>query len=305
MPNKRAESGGRDATSRCFLACLLFLVSGLSACRTFDDPRVLQTLNQRGFGRKYVGDANEVLTLGVGDQLTIADANNQEIIDTLTIRLDGVVSARMIGEVFVAGFTTQEIAQALNARYAEYYTDTSIMVTPTNITSKRFYMHGETALKGAQPLLRDTTVWDAVMATGVLPTASLSDIRVIRSDPRHPLIIPIDLDKMLEHGDSSDNILLREDDIVIIRPNFAGWVKNGVELILAPLMPVTQLLVSVRNIQTIADSFSTDKNFYVGARGGYGGGGGYYGGYGGARPAPYGEENPVVVPPGGSDSSGE
>ncbi len=303
MPNNRAESRGRDATSRCFLAGVLLLVSGLSACRTFDDPRILQTLNQRGFGRKYVGDVNEVLTLGIGDQFTIRDENNQEIIDTLTIGLDGVVYARFIGPVFVAGFTTHEIGQALNARFAEYFTNTNIMVTPTSITSKRFYMHGETALKGAQPLLRDTTVWDAVMAAGVLPTASLSDIRVIRSDPRHPLLIPIDLDKMLEHGDSSDNILLREDDIVIIRPNFAGWVKNGVELILAPLMPLTQLMVSVRNIQTIADSFQQDRNFYVGGRGGYGGS--YYGGYGGARPAPYGDENPVVVPPGGSDSSGE
>ena len=61
----------------------------------------------------------------------------------------------------------------------------------------------------------------AVMSGGVPITADLDDILVIRSDPQHALVIPVDLQKMLDHGDSSDNVLLREDDIVIVNPKLA------------------------------------------------------------------------------------
>ena len=113
---------------------------------------------------------------------------------------------------------------------------------------------------------------------------------------------------MLDNGDSSDNILIREDDIVVIRPNLAGWVRNGVELILAPLTPLMNMMVYLRNMKTIAESFRDDDNFFVGGRGGYYGGGSGYGRYYGAGQGGLGtfsESNAVIVPPGGSDSAGE
>lgn len=293
---------GQRARRLRILPCLLLLL--LTACRTFDESRILQSLNQRGFGRKYVGDVNEVLTFGVGDSFAVSDANNPEIFGNHQVRIDGMITAELIGEVFVAGFTTSEVAQAFNLRYAEYYNDPDVIVTPAAIVSKRFFVQGETTIRGEQRLTRDTTVWDAVMRGGLPITADMSDIYVIRSDPRHPLIIPVDLEKMLDHGDSSDNILIREDDIIVVRPNLAGLITKGVSLILTPLTPIMQMAIQLRNIQTIADSFQTDSNFFVGGRGGFSGGGGYGGGYGvGGRPpgGGYGVPGSVVVPPGGSD----
>ena len=134
---------------------------------------------------------------------------------------------------------------------------------------------------------------------GPIPiTADISDIYVIRADPLHPLIIPVDLDKLLEHGDSRDNIEIREDDIIVVNPNFAGYVKNAVSLVLAPIQPLVQLAVSVRNLETIYDSFTEDNNFFVGNRG-YGGGYGGYGGGGGGDLNTY-SASASTVPKGGS-----
>ena len=217
------------------------------------------------------------------------------------MRLDGVISVPLIGEVFVAGFTTDEISQALAQRYKEYFNDPKIRVNLTAIVSKRFFLRGEVLTQGERPLQRDTTVWDAVMRTGVPITADISDIYVVRADPRHPLIIPVDLGKMLRHGDSTDNILVREDDIIVVRPNLAGWVRRAVELLLAPITPLTQLATSVRNLDTIYDSFGNDQGFFVGGRGGFGRGG-FGGGNLGGSVSTFDENNPVVTPPGGSGS---
>jgi hypothetical protein len=115
----------------------------------------------------------------------------------------------------------------------------------------------------------DTTVWDAVMARPVQPTADLSDIYILRADPQHPLVIPVDLEKMLENGDSGDNVLLREDDIVVVNPNFFGVLQNLVELILSPLQPVVQLVSGLNQIENQYNSLTGDEDGYYG---------GYYGG---------------------------
>lgn len=257
----------------------LLLVLVATGCRSFDEGRVVQTLNLRGFGRKYVGDSNEILTIGIGDSIKVQDRAIAELSGNYTVRMDGVIEVGLIGEVFVAGFSTAEIAETLNQRYREFYKDPDVEVTVANVTSKKIFLQGE--LGGETVEFRgNTTVWDVVMKGPVLPTADLADIYVIRPDPVHPLVIPVDLEKMLYNGDSRDNILLREDDIVYVNPNLAGYIKNAVNLILEPIKPVLQLAISVRNIETIYKSFKDDENFFVGGSGfntGYGGSGGGYG----------------------------
>ncbi len=287
----------RRRLAACRLALLLLVAATGFGCRTFDDARVLQALNQRGFGRKYVGDSNEVLTIGIGDAVTWADPANPLVPPgQAEVRMDGVITAPMIGEVAVAGFTTHEIEQALNQRYQEFFKDVHVQVQPAVVKSKFYFMKGE--VQGARQFLGNTTVWDAVMSAPIPATADLDDIYVIRADPRHPLIIPVDLEKMLENGDSSDNVLIREDDIIVVNPNFAGLVRNGVLLLLQPIQPILLLGISVRNIQTIADSFQNDNNFYVG-RGGYGGG---YGGGGNAGLVNYEENGDASTAPSGGNS---
>ncbi len=254
---------------------LLSALLALSAvgCRTFDDARVLQALNQRGFGRKYVGDSNEVLTIGIGDTITWGDPTNPLIPPgQAEVGMDGVIHVPTVGEVAVAGFSVHEIEQALNQRFSELYKDVHVQVTPGVIQSKVYYLRGEIAPQGVRPFRGNTTVWDALSLAQIPPTADLDDIYVIRADPLHPLIIPVDLEKMVENGDSSDNILVREDDIIVVNPNFAGLVRNGVLLLLQPIQPILVLGISVRNIQTIADSFQNNRNFFVGRGGGFGGG---------------------------------
>ncbi len=257
---QRAEATS-DKMDRRWWSLLLIVVA--TGCRSFDEGRVVQALNQRGFGRKYIGDSNEILTIGIGDSIKVTDALIPEISGAYTVRMDGVIEVDLLREVFVAGFSSAEIAETLNQRYKEFYKDANVRVEVMNVQSKFYFIQGEVA-PGRREFKGNTTVWDAVMVGQIPPTADLADIRVIRPDPVHPLVIPVDLEKMLYYGDARDNILLREDDIVFVTPNLAGIIKNAVNLILEPVKPILQLTVSVRNIETLFKSFQTDQNFYVG-----------------------------------------
>jgi len=278
--------------------CLILLAA--SGCRTYDDSRVLQTLNQRGFGRRATGDANEIYTVGIGDSIRIIDPLNPEISGAAAIRMDGVIALPLIGEVYINGFSTDEIASALNQRYREYYNAPNVQVFIDQTNSKFFYVRGEVARGGRLPFTGDTLVWDVVMQGPTPITADISDIYVIRADPNHPLIIPVDLQKLLDHGDARDNIEIRQDDIIVVNPNFAGYVKNAVSLVLAPVQPLLQLATSVRNLETIYDSFVNDTQFFVGNRNG--GGFNNFGGGGGGGNLNTFSTSGATVPKGGSGS---
>lgn len=278
--------------------CLILLL--FSGCRSYDDARILQALNQRGFGRKAMGDLNEVYTIGIGDSLMITDAFNPDnAIPPVVVRTDGVIKLPLVGEVYVNGFSTAEIEETLNERYREFYNSPRIQVFVSQSNSKFFFLRGEVAVGGRQPILRgDLTVADVVLQSATPITADLSDIYVIRADPSYPLVIPVDLEKLIEYGDARDNILIREDDIIVVNPNLAGYVRNFVQLLLAPITPLLQLAVSVRNIETIYDSFVEDRQFFVGNRG-FGVGGFNQGGGGNINS--FGTQA-STVPPGGSGS---
>lgn len=273
--------------------CLLLLAA--TGCRTHDDSRVLQTLNQRGFGRRAIGDANEIYTVGIGDSIRLVDTLNLEISGAAEVRMDGVVALPQIGEVYIHGFSTDEVAEALNQRFREYYTRPNVQVFIEKMNSKFFFVRGEVSRGGKLPFLGDTMVADVILADRIPITADISDIYVIRADPSHPLIIPVDLQKLLDHGDARDNIEIRQDDIIVVNPNFAGYVKNAVSLILAPITPLVQLATSARNLETIYDSFVNDTNFFVGNRNN---GLGFQGGGGGGDLNTF--SSPATVPKGGS-----
>ena len=76
------------------------------------------------------------------------------------------------------------------------------------------------------PFPGDLTVFEAVM--DAMPddrTANLGRVRLIRADPRDPLIIYVNLAEMLEVGDSTFNIHIQERDIIVVPPTILAAAR--------------------------------------------------------------------------------
>ncbi len=262
---------------KSWTACLALL---LAACQTSDDARVLQVLNQRGFGRP-TQDANRQYYVGIGDSIVISDSIHAEYNGMQeTVRMDGVVTLPEVGEVYVNGLAPDEITEVLQLKYAEYVNDASgISVRVAGINSKRYYITG---LPPREPRAitfeGDELLVDAMIKGQLDDTlVDTESIRVIRGDPENPLVIECNYEDITERGLTRDNILIRENDVIWMTPSIVGWLTYGVNILVAPLKPIQQLFFGWNNVISISDTFGQ------GTVGVYGSGkyGSYGGGYGG------------------------
>jgi protein involved in polysaccharide export with SLBB domain len=251
-----------------FGACVLALVAGLCqpGCSSPDDARVLQVLNQRGFGRP-TQDANRRYYIGIGDGIVVQSEFYPEINGVSeTVRMDGTITLPDVGEVFINGLTPDEATEVVRQRYDHVLTDTSnIVIRVSAIASKRYYVTGAPPLPARSVNFNgDTTLMDVVVGANIEDVIIDTDnILVIRGDPENPLRISCDYDDIVQ-GYTRDNILIRENDIIYLTPNLLGYLKWGVAAILSPLEPIQKLFFGVNNVVSISSSFGEplgNKNY--------------------------------------------
>jgi protein involved in polysaccharide export with SLBB domain len=236
----------------------------LQACSsTSPDKRLLQYLNDKGFGNRYTGNAEDQNYVTIGDTIAIQDAYHDELDQTQRVDIDGTVILPEIGAVHVAGQTRSELEAFLTQKYTPYYEQLKISVRLTT-GGKFYFIFGEVLAEGKKPFPGDLTVLEAVSEAGHDPrTANLGRVKVIRADPRDPLVIDVNLRSIFKTGDSTDNLIIQERDIIYVPPTMIAEFGY----FLADLMfPITTV------INQIAGAFYWFDGNY-----GYGGRGRYYG----------------------------
>jgi protein involved in polysaccharide export with SLBB domain len=211
-----------------------------SACSsTQPDKRLLQYLNDSGFGNRYTGNAEEQNYVTIGDAIAISDPYHPEIGTVELVDIDGTIVLPELGAVHVAGMTRDALEAFLLQKYTPYYEELDISVKIRSTTGKFFFVFGEVSRQGAQPFPGDLTVFQAVMAANPNQrTANLGRVRVIRADPRDPVVIPVNLGEIISSGDSTFNILLQERDIVYVPPTMLAQLGYFLSDLIFPITQV-------------------------------------------------------------------
>lgn len=249
-----------------WIACLALLCLAATGCRsTQPDKRLLQYLNDSGFGNRYTGNSEEQNYVTIGDSILIADAYQPELDTVETVDIDGTIVLPAIGTVHVAGLTRSDLEAFLLQKYSPYYEQLDIEVKIQSTTGKFFFVVGEVNQEGVRPFTGDLTVFQAVMSSGVKTrSANVGRIRIIRADPRDPQIIYVNLSDIIDRGDSTFNVLVHERDIIVVPPTVLAQLGYFLSDL---LFPVTQVF----------SELSKSLWFFGGYGGGYGGYGGFSG----------------------------
>jgi len=210
----------------------------LTACNSYPDKRLLQYLNTDGFGKRYTGNAEEENYVTIGDRITITDSFNADLEDlTMKVDIDGTVLLPELGAVHVAGLTRTEIEALLREKYSPVYTELDPMVSITT-NGKKYFIFGEVAAEGEQNFRGDLTVFEAVRgADPLLSSANLGRVRLIRPDPKDPLIIYVDIEDMMS-GDSTFNVKVQELDIIYVPPTIVAQFGYFLENLVFPIKQV-------------------------------------------------------------------
>jgi protein involved in polysaccharide export with SLBB domain len=230
-------------------AALALVLVGSVGCRSDKavDRRILQVLNQEGFGRRYTGRAQEENYVTIGDTVTFSDLLNPEVSGSEVVAIDGTIELPSAGAVFVAGLTRRELEAYLVQKLEPYFTSLALEVSLRSGGAKVYYVVGEVELPGAKLYRGDTTVFEAVMdAVPREYTSNLGRVRVIRADPRSPLVIPVNVADLWKSGDSTYNVQLQEFDVVFVPPTvlkqFADVISGIVVPIVTPFRVVLQTI---------------------------------------------------------------
>jgi len=237
--------------------CLL----GLTGCVTVGstDKRILQQLNQEGFGKRYIGNAQEQNYVTIGDTIQYVDLYNTDVRGTVEVEIDGTILLDQAGAVFVAGMTRSELESFMTQKLSPYYKETDVQVKIRTGGSRAYYVWGEVQAPGRKVFLGDQTVFEAVLAAGPEPyTANLGRVRLIRADPRDPLVIPIDVSAMWKTGDSTYNVGIQEYDIIYVPPTVLKQIAN---LISAIIVPVVTPLRSILQTIFYVDNYNNSNRF--------------------------------------------
>jgi polysaccharide export outer membrane protein len=185
-----------------------------------------------------------------------------------TVRPDGKVVLRLLGDVDVAGLTTEEIAAKLKSLLARYYVDPEVIVEVAGYRSQFYYVFGE--VSGAGPKLytgRDTLL-KALAEAQPTYLAWRSQITVLRpsANEAERKVITVDLDRMLKGGDLTQDFLLQDGDVIQVPPTPLAWIGHRIRELLYPVGPLmnayTTPAAPIYATHAYEDEFGNDSGYY-------------------------------------------
>jgi polysaccharide export outer membrane protein len=168
-------------------------------------------------------------TLGPGDKVDIefilTQENRSSLGDshtTATVGPDGKIYFNLAAGLDVWGMTLAQARQAIENGLSSYITDPKISLTLREVGSKYVWMLGRLnrpgvyALSGSMTLLEALTLAGGTSrSTSQITTEDLGDLRhsfVMRQGQ----LLPVDFQRLLKQGDTSQNIVLQPDDFIYV-----------------------------------------------------------------------------------------
>lgn len=230
----------------CFILLLFFYSSVMAAQSTADVP-VTKELRDKArqkvlagasAGRKisgeYVighGDVLSVQVYGEGDMSvespvgtrgTAGEDGLRAGVGGITVRIDGKISLKHVGDVDAVGFTLTQFADYLKAIFATVYDDPIVTVVLGQSNSRRYTVMGKVAQPGIFHLDYPINLVQVVARCGGFTEWANSEITLVRDTPEKNKelfkgnTLKFDYDDFLQGKKLEKNMLVEPGDIIIV-----------------------------------------------------------------------------------------
>lgn len=220
---------------RIFIFTLLISSFFLTGCSNNDDIQFfLKPEDATVAAHNYV--------LQPPDELEIHCSSVPEIhLSHHVIRPDGNISFEKLGSVPVAGKTPEQAADLIRLKVLELYSlpgDNPIEIAVKKFRSSEFYVLGEVSFPGPRVFTGRDTVLSVLAEARPTILAWEDQIKVIRPSGDKNIkakIFTLDYKRMARKGDTSQNVLLQEGDIIYVPPTILAAIGKKVEEIVRPI----------------------------------------------------------------------
>jgi polysaccharide export outer membrane protein len=222
------------------------------------------------------------LAIGPEDVLTITiyAGGEEEHQSDVTVSAEGVINAPFIGSLQAAGLTPSQLEEKITRPLAEdYFVDPKVHVRIKEFHGIGYYIYGSVNSPGLYRMGAQASLLDLIAEAGGIADSAGNVAYIMKGAENHasegdavedaasksePLQVEIDLGKLLEKGDQTQNPILTAGDVVYIPHRQAldlsastvfveGFVKN-------PGLYNYQPGLTALNVCTLAGGFAEWAN---------------------------------------------
>jgi polysaccharide biosynthesis/export protein len=165
---------------------------------------------------------SEPYILGPGDVMEIEIAEVPGTLARTFVMPDGMVYYNLAGGVRAEGMVQSEFVKKLTEALKPDYTNPLVNVSLVEVRSRRYWILGRVFKPGIFPLRQPTTLLEAISESGGLYTSRMSGTTQELADLSNSVVIrdgdilPVNFDKLIRAGDTSQNIYLRNNDLIYL-----------------------------------------------------------------------------------------
>jgi polysaccharide biosynthesis/export protein len=209
-----------------FVRSLLLLVAGsLVAFGCASGPKASESIA-----------TTEPYRIGPSDKLTIRVLPEPALVlEHLQVRPDGRISVELIGDVQVAGRTTDEVAAEIAEKMVQYRQSPSVSVSVEAPASTTVSVMGEVKSPGSFALDRDVRLSESVaLAGGQTELSATSRVRIVRREASGTVLYLANLDR-IKAGDGSTDMMLSKGDLVVVPAAYTVVAGYEIRKFLYPL----------------------------------------------------------------------
>jgi protein involved in polysaccharide export with SLBB domain len=155
--------------------------------------------------------------VGPGDVMVLVVTGDVELVHELAVTREGFIVIPQVGQLAVNGLTMEQLGALLRRRLGQSYSGirtgtTKFDVTVARLRTNQVYVVGEVAQPSAYQLASVATVLNALYAAGG-PTEQ-ANFRQVLVRRRGDTVAVFDLYEYLLHGDTRNDIVLEQGDVV-------------------------------------------------------------------------------------------
>ena len=234
----------RTAFAATLAAAALLMLSGCSSNPQFTDYHAFVQ-------EPRMPASNTPYLIGPPDVLEFRSTRVREIgTYRETVSPDGFVNIPLLGRTYVAGRTVQSLQQELEQRAGFYYQDADVNVRVNRYASKKIFVFGQVRAPGEYFYNGSNTVMTTLAKAQPTDRADPSSIMIVRPDENGELRarMTINLDHMIQTGDTTLNAVLQEGDVIYVPPSGIAKATMSFEQLIMPLTPLSTLINGPANI---------------------------------------------------------
>lgn len=169
--------------------------------------------------------------VGEGDVLDINVYENDDLSATVRVSADSTIRVPLLGEISVKGLTVSQVSTKIEKLYADgYLVSPQVDVFVNEHRSKKAIILGQVKKPGQYELRGRITFLEFVSKAGGLTenAGTFATIKRTRKNGKDDAQIVLDLEKLIEEGDASLNIIIQDNDSIYISEAKTYYVSGEV-----------------------------------------------------------------------------